>query len=182
MPAYLFGRKHEFRVTYYSCQGYFDDNVRSLLFPKISATIFLILPMFILASGTVFLLVFLLRMRNQQRFNRQGIAVLILVSATYFTSFLPYGVLMIHRAKISVQRWSAIYYSRFAFAALLISFTSNPLIYWISIRSFKEHTAQWFQGITAPVAIDTSSSKGERDGSDPKQKTKSITVHISSVV
>ena len=138
IPNIFLGRIVEFRLSFFRCEGYFEGRFFKLI-PLINVVLFMLVPMLLVAVGIVWLLLYLRKVSGLQR---QGIATILGISSCYFLSFLPWGLFYILRGPLNLGSdvYVAVYYYRFATFATFTNFAANPIIYFVSLKSFREHS------------------------------------------
>ena len=138
IPNILLGRVVEFRLSFFRCEGYFVGRLFKLI-PLINVVVFMLVPMLLVAVGIVWLLLYLRKVSGLQR---QGIATILGISSCYFLSFLPWGLFYVLRGPLNLGSnvYVAVYYYRFATFATFTNFAANPIIYFVSLKSFRDFT------------------------------------------
>ena len=90
----------------------------------------------VMLSTTAGLLWFVRRVRG---LNRQSVMTLVLIAIVYFISFTPYGLLVLFTNILSPGQLGSLWFVRFIRLAVVMpwfNFAANPIIYYLSIRSF----------------------------------------------
>ena len=137
IPSIIFGRTVVFRLTYFRCEGFFANiGLFSKIIPMMTVVCAVLLPMVIVLVSIVWLLFHLAKVRGIQK---QSVVTLLVVSSCYFTSFLPYGIYYVFGgfAEWKYQFDLAVYFYRFALFMCFLNFSANPIIYYITITSFR---------------------------------------------
>ena len=138
LPSIALGRLVEFRRSFFRCEGYFTGRFYKLL-PMVNMLVFMVFPMLIVAVGMGVLIYIVRRIEG---IRRQGMVTLISISACYFLSFLPFGLYYVLRGPLgfSDNYFVGVYYYRVALFCTNCSFAANPIIYFLSLRSFRDYT------------------------------------------
>ncbi|KAL5267389.1 hypothetical protein ACHWQZ_G004434 [Mnemiopsis leidyi] len=138
IPNIFLGRLVEFRLSFFRCEGYFEGQFFELM-PLLSVVLFMLVPMMLVAVGIVWLLLYV---RKVCGLHRQGIVTILGISTCYFLSFLPWGLFYILRGPLNLGSniYVAVYYYRFATFATFTNFAANPIIYYVSLKSFREYS------------------------------------------
>ena len=148
------GRTVEFQLTNYRCDSSFNTTVPlQRVISNMSSVLFLVLPLIVLLGGTAFLGVYLCRMNGVKN---SKVVMLVSVSLTYVFSFLPILIYHFFERANFLQRSPTVflYYVRYANLPIYISFASNPLIYFLTLKSFRAFLTKRVLAAVGSISID----------------------------
>ena len=186
IPAQLLtGRKESFRLTFFRCEGYFTIPGKfTKIFPFLSVVFFILLPMLVVLIAIIWLLQYV---RKVQSLQRQSIVTLLLISLCYFCSYLPYGGFFIirtffpHEASLRAIRF---HYYRFGLYMCYLNFSANPVIYLVSVKSYKEFVMKKWNSVRGQVSEVISMTSCSTSSSSARDKNSSFIsnpAHTSAV-
>ena len=105
------------------------------IFALVSTVVVTVIPFLVISVSAISLL-YLVK-RTNGSFHKRNLIALISISTVYFLSFMPTSLVMILRRIPAYSRnsWMTRFYKA-AFYAVHANFAANPLIYFLTIRSF----------------------------------------------
>lgn len=139
IPTVIMKRIQSFRLTFYTCEGYFVGSSKlTQVFPAIAAMLFAMLPMLVVIIAVIWILHYVRRVQGLQK---QSIFTLLFISLCYICSYLPYGAYYILKVVISDIDTNvpiSVHYYRFAVYVMYFNFSINPMIYIFTVKSYQE--------------------------------------------
>ena len=154
IPTQLIYRTETFRLTYFRCEGYFTGTgMLAKIFPFLCVVFFILLPMLVVLIAIIWLLQYVRRVQGLQK---QSVITLLLISLCYFTSYLPYGGYFVIRTffpRVASLYSVRFHYYRFALYMCYLNFSANPIIYLVSVKSYKEFLFKIWGSAKGRVAI-----------------------------
>ena len=105
------------------------------------------------------MVIWLLRfVKSERGLQKQTVATLVAISTIFVISFTPYAVMAIFEKLITPE--SYVYYRRFAGTMLQLNIATNPIIYYVTVRSFRNFVNQMIPGpITRQNAVEPISTQ-----------------------
>ena len=112
---------------------------------------------------TTILMLMLLYVRQVQGLQRQGVVTLVIVSGVYFVSYVPTVVLGCYYWEFAIASSgeptqadvkSVVSFYKFASFAQYLNFAANPLIYFVTVKSFNGFVRQMVRRITGQDDVD----------------------------
>ena len=131
---FIFPREISFKSEVYRCDAAEMKNVDKWLDP-IKSTLLVFVPLGVISISALWLIFFVHKVRGLQK---QSVITSILISLVFMTSFVPFGIILVLGDNFDVQNPFHMGCYKVALFAPFLNFMANPLIYLVSITSFRE--------------------------------------------
>ena len=136
-PDIFLPRETSFNEMIFRCDTSEVKEVDMWLGP-LKSTILCFIPFVIVTVCTIWLIFFVHKVRGIQK---QSVVTAILISAVFLVSFLPVGILMLLGNRFNSNNSMHLILLKLALCSPFMHFMANPLIYLVSITSFRNFFA-----------------------------------------
>ena len=134
IPDFIFSREITFKLTVFRCDAIDLKHVDKWLDP-IKSTLLVFVPLGIISITTIWLIFFVHKVRGLQK---QSVITSILISLVFMASFVPFGIILVLGDNFNPENPYHMGCYKIALFVPFLNFMANPLIYLVSITSFRE--------------------------------------------